>query len=215
MSSRDSVVVVGASGFGRETLDTLEAMQRAGNAIDIVGVVDDSPSVENLARLRARNTKYLGNIGEWLASGPRSKFVLAVGSPAIRRELVQQMEARGLRALSAIHPSVTFGASCSLSEGVVISAGAIISTNVSLGRHVHVNPGAIIGHDTVVEEFVSINPGAVVSGDVTLQSGVLVGASATVLQQLTVGNRSVIGAGSLVTKDAPEGVVVVGVPGRW
>lgn len=62
------VVVVGASGFGRETLDTLVAMQQAGERLEIVGVLDDFPSEINLTRLRDRGVRYLGPIAGFLES---------------------------------------------------------------------------------------------------------------------------------------------------
>ena len=54
MTSAERVVVVGASGFGRECMDVLEAMKCAGSPLEIVGVVDDSPSAANLQRLFER-----------------------------------------------------------------------------------------------------------------------------------------------------------------
>lgn len=40
------------------------------------------------------------------------------------------------------------------------------------------------------------------------------GGGVTVLAGVTIGKGSVVGAGSVVTKDVPEGVVVVGNPAR-
>lgn len=215
MTYRDRVVIVGASGFGREALDVLEAMQRAGAALEIHGVVDDAPAQIYLERLSARGVKYLGTLDDWLGLSEDCKFVLAIGSPQVRRMLVEKLESAGLRAFTAIHPSATIGSQPVMGEGGVICAQAAISTNVRLGRHVHVNPNATIGHDSELADFVSVNPGAVVSGEVRIAEGVLVGAGAIVLQQLTIGERAVIGAAALATKDVPNDVVVKGVPGRW
>lgn len=211
----EQIVVVGASGFGRETLDTLEAMIAQGWDIEIVGVVDDAPSEKNLARLAARGIDYLGTVDEWLSTQPTARYLLAIGAPAIRARLVRKLEGEGLSAVVAVHPTAVIGSQVRLSEGVVICAGAILSTNVTLGRHVHINPGAIVGHDAIVDDFASINPGAVISGEVHLGTGVLVGASATILQQLQVGTGALVGAGSLITRRVPAHVIVKGVPGRW
>ncbi len=210
------VVVVGASGFGRESLDVLDAMVDAGAELEILGVVDDRPSEANLERLAARGVKYLGTRPEWLATDPGSvSYVLGIGEPSIRRMLVGELGAAGMAPFTAVHPSATFGANSTLAEGVVVCAGAVVSNNVRLGRHVHVNPNATIGHDADLRDFVSINPAAVISGEVVVGEGTLVGAAALVLQNLTVGERALIGAGSVVTKDVPPDVVVKGVPGRW
>lgn len=212
----ERVVMVGASGFGREALDVLEAMQAAGAAVDVLGVIDDRPSPENLQRLAERGVAYLGTITDWLADEPAAAaYVLGIGSPTVRRVLVEKLDAHGCRPFTAIHPGASIGSRATIGPGVVICAGAVISTNVRLARHVHVNPNATVGHDAVLGEFCSLNPGSVISGEVTIEPGVLVGASATVLQQLTVGADTTVGAAALVTKDVPSGVVVKGVPGAW
>lgn len=212
----ESVVVVGASGFGREALDVLDAMIAAGAGIEITGVLDDMPSAANLGRLADRGVKYLGKIDRFLTNrtGAQS-FLLAIGSPTIRRRLVEKFEAAGHKPFTAVHPSATFGARTTLAGGVVVCAGAAVSNNVRLGRHVHVNPNATIGHDADLHDFVSINPAAVISGEVIVGAETLVGAGAIVLQNLTVGERVTVGAGAVVTKDTPDDVTAVGVPARW
>ncbi|WP_461106190.1 acetyltransferase [Tessaracoccus terricola] len=211
----EPLVMVGASGFGREALDVVNAMRHAGSHVRVIGVVDDQPSEQSLERLHLRGIEYLGTSDEWL-SGPNStRYVLGIGSPRVRRRLVERFQRTGRAAFTAIHPSATYGSLISVGEGSVICAGATISTNVTLGMHVHINPAVTIGHDSILEDFVSVNPGAVVSGEVRVQSQALIGAGAIVLQNLVVGVGTIVGAAALLTKDAPAGVTVKGVPGRW
>lgn len=212
----DRVVVVGASGFGRECLDVLEAMRANGSDVDVIGVVDDAPSPANLDRLAARGVRHLGSLEHFLASAPDGvSYLVGIGNPAIRARLAETLDAAGLVAFTAAHPSATFGACALLGEGVVACAGVAVSTNVRLGRHVHLNPNATVGHDTHLREFVSVNPAATISGEVDVGAATLVGAGAIILQNLSVGERAVIGAGAVVTKKVPDDVVVVGVPGIW
>lgn len=210
------VVVIGASGFGREALDVVEAMIEAGADVQIVGVVDDTPSPTNLDRLETRGVSYLGTRHEWLGTDVSgAQYILGIGAPAVRRRLAGEFDSVGLVPFTAVHPSATVGACTVFGQGVVVCAGVAISNNVRLSAHVHVNPNATIGHDACLGEFASINPAAVISGEVNIRSGSLIGAGAVVLQNLVVGSGVTVGAGSVVTKNIPNDVVAVGVPARW
>src|SRR6188508_1027519 len=117
MTSPERVVVVGASGFGRECLDVLEAMAAAGSPVEVVGVVDDGPSELNLERLAARDVAFVGTIEEWLSSRVADeRYVLGIGSPEVRRRLVSRIEHAGARPFTAVHPSATFGACVAVGE---------------------------------------------------------------------------------------------------
>lgn len=216
-----SVVVIGAGGFGREALDVLEAVNLASRrdggrpTWDLLGVIDDAPSGANLDRLAARTVPHLGSLAEFLEHDrPGLHYVVAIGSPPVRRRVASACHAGGLVAATLIHPDATVGSRTSIGEGTVVCAGVQISTNVSVGRHVHLNANATVGHDTVVEDHVSLNPLAAVSGDCVIGEGVLVGVAGVVLNGLRVGEGAVIGGAACVVRDAQPGSVMVGVPAR-
>lgn len=210
------LVVVGAGGFGRETLDVIEAVNaaRPRPQFDLLGVLDDAPNATNLTRLEARGVAHLGPIDAWLKSDQRADFLIAVGHPPARRSIAQDFVAAGLHAAIAIHPHCVVGTASSVAAGSILCSGAQVSTNVRIGAHVHLNPNVTIGHDAVIADYVSVNPAATVSGECVIEEGVLLGAGGVVLQGLTVGSDAVVGASACVVRDVRAHVVVRGVPAR-
>ncbi|MFD5213432.1 acetyltransferase [Microbacterium sp. NPDC058345] len=212
----DEIVVVGAGGFGRETLDVLQAVISAGATHRLLGVIDNGPRDVDRQLLAQRGITYLGSEEQWIrqATGTE-RFIVAIGDPCVRETVAGRFITAGLRPISVVHPRASVGSQGTHGAGLVVAAGAVISTNVTLGDHVHLNPGCIIGHDAALEDFVSVNPGAIVSGNVTIEKGALVGAGSVVLQGLRIASRSTIGASACVTKHVVEvGSTVVGIPAR-
>lgn len=209
----EPLVVVGAGGFGRETLDVVEAMNRVGAhpRWDVIGVADDSPSEVNLARLARRAIDYLGPVA---SLERRAVVALGVGSPFARAALDAELSGQGFDFATLVHPAAVIGSQVSLCEGAVICAGASLGTNVSLGRQVHLNPHAVIGHDTHVGDFVSVNPNATVSGECAVEAGALIGAGSVIVQGLRIGADAVVGASACVVTDVAPRTTVVGVPAR-
>lgn len=210
------LVIIGAGGFGRETIDVVAAQNSAAPdpKYELLGVVDSNPSRENLDRLSRSGIQYLGGEGHWLARGLATYYLVGVGNPTARRLISNRFNAANYLPGLAIHPSVTVGSLTKVGAGSIICSGAQVSTNVVIGQHVQINPNATVGHDTFLGDFVSINPGSIVSGDVRCEEEVLVGAGAVILQGLTVGAGSTVGAAACVTRNVNRGCIVKGIPAR-
>ncbi len=212
------VVVVGAGGHGRETVDVIAALNRVEPRFDLIGVVADHADVDLLTRL---GVAHLGPVdalvrGEIPAvSGPVA-LVVAIGDPQTRRDVVGQVIGAGHTfAAALVHPQASVGADVVLGAGVVVAAGARITTNVRVGDHVQVNVNAVISHDCVVDDYATLSPGVLVNGSVTIGDGAFLGTGAIVTPGHTIGADAVVGAGAVVVSDVPAGVTTVGVPARW
>lgn len=209
------LVVVGAGGFGREVLDIVEAITRTGREpqVELLGVLDDRPSRENLELLAERGVAYLGTVDSFAAVPPVS-FVIGIAHPEHRRTIDQRLTAAGHHAVTLVHPAATVGSRTSLGAGSIVCAGGRLTTNIDLGRHVHVHVNATVGHDTALGAYSSVYPLSAVSGSCLIGDGATVGANATVVQGLTVGPGAFVGAGAVVVADVAPYATVKGVPAR-
>lgn len=201
--------IVGAGGFGRETLDAVRRSAAAtATATDVV-FVDEHPSATEVDGCRVLAPGRLD-----LAAPDRHEFVVAIADPAVRRRLADRFEQQGLRPTTVIDPRAVISAGACVGPGCVVLAQAFVSTGTALGPHVQINYQASVGHDTVLEEFVTVLPGANIAGGVTIGAASTVGSNAAVLQGRRVGPAAMVGASALVTRDVTAGHVVVGVPAR-
>src|SRR5215203_3776436 len=111
---------------------------------------------------------------------------------------------------------VRIGELCSFWFGAVVRGDV---ATVTLGRRVNVQDNCVIHTDTdvpnVIEDDVTIGHGAIVHGKFVGQ-GTLIGMGATLLSRTKIGRGCLIGAGAVVPPDmeVPDGMVVVGVPGK-
>ena len=212
MAAPLKLTIIGAGGFGRETLDVLKAIDPEGSLWHVVGFVDSAaPNVDLFQRI---NATYLGNDESFLREQLATHFTVAIGDPVHRRRIVSQYVSAGLTPVRLLHPSATVGSDVTIGLGSIICAQSSLTTNIRIGEHAHVDRASTIGHDCTIGDFASLMPGSVVSGDVRIGNGVRIGANACILPGLDIGDSVTVGAGAVVTKDIPAGMTVAGVPAR-
>ena len=205
----DRLIIVGAGGSGRETLDIVEAINSPGRVVDFLGFVDDGDTV-NLDLLRRRGAALLGGVE--LLRELDVAYAIAIGSGSARRALDAKLSGWGRTPVSLVHPAAGIASEVRLGPGAIIAAGARLTTNIRTGRHLHANLYATVSHDCELGDYVTLNPGVHLAGNVTLGDEVTCGIGAVIIQGRTVGARTTIGAGAVVIRDIGPGVTAVGVP---
>ncbi len=210
----ERVAILGAGGFAREVLDVFDAINaEQPNSFDVLGFISE---VEEDWLKKFNDKPVLGGF-EWFdASAERAsvRVICSVGSPAVRHRMIERCKKIGLCFVSAIHPRAVMSQWVEIGEGVVITAGVILTNQIKIGDHVHLNLHSTVGHDASLGAFCTVSPGVNISGNVHVGEGCDLGTGASIIQRIEIGSWSVIGAGAVVSKEIPANTTAVGVPAK-
>lgn len=205
-----NIIIVGASGFGREVLALISSINKIRPEWKVLGFIDD-----NLNALDGFDLPYrvLGKISEWQ---PTSKelYALAIASPGTKEKLVPLLKARGAEFATLIDPTATIGDRSEIGEGVVIFSNVDISVDCRIGNYVFMNSQDGIGHDVQIGDYCTFGPKVCISGATKMGMCVNVGALASTFPGTEVGERSTIGMNSAVIRRVKPGTTVMGVPAK-
>jgi sugar O-acyltransferase (sialic acid O-acetyltransferase NeuD family) len=209
----EPLLLIGAGGFARETLELVRAINHEAPTWDLVGLLDDDPR-----RLgdHVLGVRVLGPAAA-AADHPHAMVAACVASPADpgrRLRLVTRLGMPTERFATLVHPAAVVPGSASVGPGCVIHACTVLTADVRVGAHVAVMPAVVLTHDDVVEDGVTFGAGARVAGGVRIGQGAYVGSGALIREHVVVGEAAVVGMGAVVTRDVPAGEIWAGVPAR-
>ena len=122
-----------------------------------------------------------------------------------------------------IQRGARIGSACTIGQNCNIATDVVIGSNVKIQNNVSIYTG------TVIEDDVFLGPSCVLTNvtnprsqvirhalyeQTRLRKGCTIGANATIVCGVTVGMYAFVAAGALVSKDVPNYVLVMGVPGK-
>jgi sugar O-acyltransferase (sialic acid O-acetyltransferase NeuD family) len=200
------IAIIGASGHGKVTADAALL-----SGWDDVAFFDDIlPENESVGAWKVKGKSNM------LLSDNTSfdEVIVAIGDNAVRLEMQQVLENKGIPIATIIHPASSVSTYTQIGAGSVVFAGAVINAYARVGRCCIVNTGSSIDHDCVVADGVHISPGAHLGGGTYVGKTTWIGIGAVVRQSITIGERVMVGAGAAVVNDIEPGLIVAGIPAR-
>jgi len=205
------VVVYGAGGNGRETVQLIEDINAHRARWDVLGFIDDDPATHGR---EVNGLPVLGGI-DWLsAEGVHARIALGVSSPTSKRRIVARVGSDSQRFITIVHPSVRLCRWLEIGPGTSIAAGTMLTVNIHIGAFVSVNRVCNISHDCRLGDFTTVAPATNLSGGVELGAGCEIGSGVTTIEGVSVGEWSIIGAGAVIAANLPPNCTAVGVPAR-
>lgn len=205
------LLIIGAGGFGRETLQYVEDINRVERHYEVIGFIDEDREKEGT---NYRGIPVIGGFAGIDAHGAKLYAVCAVANPFAKEKLCEKAVKAGLKFVNIVHPRSLVGETVKLGTGIIIGPDCVITSDVCIGDHVSINPQCGIGHDTVLNDFSTLYWNVSVGGCVKVGKSVEIGSKAFIKQGLAIGDRGVIGAGAAVIMNVERGAVVAGVPAR-
>jgi sugar O-acyltransferase (sialic acid O-acetyltransferase NeuD family) len=205
------VIIVGASGFGRELHQYVQDTYKSTQGVHIKGFLDDDPA--KLDSSGKMGVKILGDTSTY-AIGENDRFIVSLGDPRLRRAIAERLARRGARFISIVHPTANVAPTARVGHGCVIGPFASVGSYAHLEDHVLVNLYAAAGHDARIGAFCVFSPFSVANGGSRLDDGIFLGTHSAIMPNVRVRAGSKVSAGAIVYRDVPEQSLATGNPAR-
>jgi sugar O-acyltransferase (sialic acid O-acetyltransferase NeuD family) len=206
------LIIIGASGFGREAMWVAERMNEKSPEWNILGFLDDNAELKGQT---VGGYPVLGGVDD-AALHPDAYYLCAIGASKVREKIISRVDALlpDAHYATLIDPTVQMSKRVRIGEGTIICAGNIITVDIEIGKHIIINLDCTVGHDAVLHDFVTLYPSVNVSGISEIGRCTELGTGAQIIQAKTVGEYTIVGAGAVVVKDIPAKCTAVGSPAK-
>lgn len=115
-----------------------------------------------------------------------------------------------------------------IGNNVSVGSGSNIEHDIEIGDNVRIHSNVFVPEFTKIKDRAWIGPGVAITNILypicknskkylkgpTLEEDAKIGANSTILPRIKLGRGCLVGCGSVVTKDVPEGMMVVGNPAK-
>lgn len=148
------LIIIGASGFGREVAWLVERINRINPTWHICGFIDDNLEIKDSL---IGGYTVLGD-SDSIINYKDAYFVCAIGSSKVREMVINKVTGilPEIKFATLLDPSVEFSERVSIGEGTIVCAHTIITVDIKIGKHNIINLDCTIGHDAVLEDYLQI-----------------------------------------------------------
>ena len=207
-----NLIIIGAGGFAREIYWQAQFSSGFDSEWTMKGFLDGDVklSAEDYAKLPGEIT-LLGDVDSYEIE-PDDVFTCAIGTPAIRKKLIEKMLRRGGKFINIISEYSHITPTAKIGNGIIIGHSCGISDLVEMGDFSVINNYSGLGHDVKIGKYTCIMSCVDIDGNAQIGDEVFIGSHATILPKVIIENGAYVGAGSLVLKKVKANTKVFGNP---
>ena len=206
------IAIFGVGGFGREVLTLIQDINKVEPTWNVIGFFDDGYEIG----YETHGLKNLGGTKELSEWKTPLAVTIAIGTPRIKKAILNNIHNDLIEYPTLIHPSVIIGDNdyVKIGKGCIICAYTVITCDIEVGDFVILNLACTLGHDTVVKDHCAFMPTCNISGEVEIGEGVYCGTGVKIINQTSIGENTIVGAGAVVVKPLPANCTAVGAPAK-
>ncbi|MHC1773542.1 MAG: sugar O-acyltransferase [Flexilinea sp.] len=210
MGEKKDLILVGAGGYAREIVMTIDDINKIRPTWNILGFLSDTKY-----HLDGKRCKYsiIGGIQDWEVKTGQF-FVMAIADPKGKETLAKLMLNKQAEFVSIIHPWARLSESAQYGIGLIMDHPTIaLGPDVVVGDFVSLN-GSGLGHDVEVGDFSTISSNCGINGGVKIGKRVFIGGNVVIAPQKKIGDDAFVGTGSVVINNVKPGIKVFGNPAK-
>ena len=206
---KKDILIVGASGFGREVIRLIENINEKTPIWNVMGFLDDNPNTLDGVEC---GYDVVGSIKNWNPK-PHEWFACALAFPEVKKKVVCSLKERGAKFATLIHPSAVINPRSFIDEGTIITNNCSISDNARVGSFCTIL-GSGVAHDVSVGDYSTLSGRCQLNGHVQCGKMVYMGCGVLVAPSKKIGDGATVGIGSVVISNVKAGTTVFGNPAK-
>lgn len=203
------LIIVGASGFGREILQWVGDVNAINPEWDVLGFIDDN--LQALDGYRC-NYKIIGTIKEWQPKDDEF-FALALAFPDVKIKVVSLLKEKGAKFATIIHPTAIVNQYAEIGEGVIITPRSGVNPNAKIGNFVSIL-GSGVAHDASIGDYSTLSGRCSINGHVQIGERAYIASGVSIAPSKKIGDGAYVGIGSVVISNVKAGTRVFGNPAK-
>lgn len=205
------IIIIGASGLGKEVAFYIKSINRMNPTFNIVGFIDNNLSLQGTEVIYG--LKVIGTDDLLLEESFKIKNIcIAIANNAVRASIVEKIKDMNFIFPNIIDPSVNIDDSNSIGVGNIMGVNVTLTCNITIGDFNILNCTSGFGHDVRIGNFNMFGPRTSISGWVKMGNSNTINLNSSIIQNITIGNGNTVNLHSCLFKSIKDNGVYFGVP---